>query len=106
MAEIEVRCDSWGFNFDFLIADSDGTAVDISSATTKELRFIRPDDSKFEFAASFKTDGTDGYLRWTPTEGQIRAGDGGEWKVRAYLEGVTAWNGPTRPASFYVLRDI
>jgi hypothetical protein len=101
VAEVEIRVNSWDFNFDFLISDA-GAAVDISGATVKRLRFRRQDGSKFEFAASFKTDGTDGYLRWTPTEGQIRADDEGTWQVEAYLEGVTSWSGPTRPASFYV----
>lgn len=105
MAELEIRVQSWGWNFDFLVEDA-GSAVNISAATTKKLRFRRPDGSKFEFDASFKTDGTDGYLRWTPTEGQIRAGDDGDWFVEAYLEGITSWNGPSRPASFRVQRRL
>lgn len=100
MAEIELIAGNWGFQFDFLISDN-STAVDISAATVKKLYFQRPDSSTFEFAASFKTTGTDGYLRWTPTEGQIRRKDQGNWRVRAYLEGVPSFNGWSRWASFY-----
>ena len=105
MAEVEIRAETWDYNFDFLISDS-GTAVDISAASVKQLRFIRGDKSEYTITASFKTDGTDGYLRWTPTEGEIKPEHAGEWIVRAYLEGVTSWSGPTRPARFKVQRDV
>lgn len=102
MAEIELRVESVGVVVDFLIQE-DGSAVNISAATRKDLIFRRPDGTQFTLAASFKTDGSDGYLRWTTASGEIRKQDHGRWQVEADLAGVGGFSGPTRVASFSVL---
>lgn len=47
----------------------DGGVLDISSATQKEIRVLRPDASVATLTGSFKTDGTDGWLQaWTDAD--------------------------------------
>ena len=52
---------------DFILKRDD-TAVDISGASAKVVRgrIQGVDDSKFEVALAFVTDGTDGNVRYTP----------------------------------------
>lgn len=48
-----------------------GTAVDISSATAKQIIFERADGSLLTVSAAFKTDGTDGIIVYTTLVGNI-----------------------------------
>ena len=49
----------------FLVTVTDGSsAVDISSATTKELIIKKPSGTKLTKATSFNTDGTDGKMKY------------------------------------------
>lgn len=107
MDEVELRVETYGANFDFLVQEWDSTnqewdVVDISGATRKNLVFTRPDRTQLIVAATFKTSGVDGYLRWAITEGQIRKQDAGIWHVEADLAGISGWTGPSRTASFPV----
>jgi hypothetical protein len=105
MAEIELRAESAGVLVDFLIQEA-GAAVDISAATRKDLIFRRPDGSQYVLAASFKTTGTDGCLRWTTTAAELDKKWIGRWTVEADLAGVSGFTGPTRAATFYLLPRV
>lgn len=73
------------------LADQDGTALDVSAATTKVLLFKRPDGVVLRKAAAFSTDGTDGKIQCTFAEGELRPA--GEWAWQAYVELPTgAWH--------------
>ncbi len=64
-----------------MLIQEDGSAMDLSGATTMQIIFRKPDGSKLEKDASFKTDGTDGRLKYT-----IGAGDldqVGVWSCQA-----------------------
>ena len=63
MAANEIHINDVGTQF--LVTVTDGTsAVDISSATTKQLIFKKPSGAKLTKAAAFNTDGTDGKIRY------------------------------------------
>ena len=61
MAANEIHVNDVGTQF--LVTVTDGSsAVDISSATTKELIIKKPSGTKLTKATSFNTDGTDGKM--------------------------------------------
>ena len=63
MAANEIHINDVGTQF--LVTVTDGTsAVDISSATTKQLIFKKPSGTKLTKTASFITDGTDGKIKY------------------------------------------
>jgi hypothetical protein len=62
----------------------DGAVKNISTATTKQFRFIRPDNVELPaVTAVFTTDGSDGKLQFTVTQGMLSKH--GPWKIQALL---------------------
>jgi type IV secretory pathway VirB6-like protein len=82
MSANEIHQNDIGTIFKATIKD-DTTVVDISSATTKQLIFTKPDGTKLEKDASFFTDGTDGILTYTTVSGDLSVV--GTWKVQGYV---------------------
>lgn len=64
-----------------LTVREDGVAVDLSSYTTLQLILRSPEGVESTVAAEFDTDGTDGVLSYTVTDGDIDSA--GRWQVRA-----------------------
>ena len=64
-----------------------GVVVDVSTATTKELLFLRPDDSTITATAQFTTDGTDGKIQYTTQAGDITIP--GVWKWQGKITFAT-----------------
>ena len=63
MAANEIHMNDVGTRF--LVTVTDGTsAVDISSATTKQLIFQKPSGTKLTKATAFTNDGTDGKMQY------------------------------------------
>lgn len=67
----------------FIITVTDNTAVDISTATTKQFIFKKPDGTKLTVSASFYSDGTDGKLTYTTVDGDIDIA--GTWKLQTLV---------------------
>jgi hypothetical protein len=64
MAANEIHMNDVGTKF--LVTVTDGTtAVDISSATTKQLIFQKPSGTKLTKATVFTNDGTDGKMQYS-----------------------------------------
>ena len=64
MAANEIHMNDVGTKF--LVTVTDGTtAVDISSATTKQLIFQKPSGTKLTKATAFTSDGTDGKMQYS-----------------------------------------
>ena len=83
-----------------LTVKEDGVAVDLSSATTKELVFKKPNGTTVSKTALFETDGTDGILQYTTIAGDLDVA--GRWKVQANLE-LASWSGHTQAVTFSVV---
>ena len=63
MAANEIHVNDVGTQF--LVTVTDGSsAVDISSATTKEIIIKKPSGTKLTKATAFSTDGTDGKMKY------------------------------------------
>jgi len=87
----EVHVGDIGTIFKLSITDQDDAALDISSATTKQILFRKPDGTTLTKAGVFDTDGTDGVLNYTIVSGDIDQVGG--WTVQAYVVLPTgAWH--------------
>ena len=82
MSENEIHVEDIGTVFEVEVKDGDAV-VDISSATTKELVFSKPDGSVLTKPAVFVTDGTDGKLKYTTIADDLS--DPGNWKLQVYI---------------------
>lgn len=67
---------------------STGAALDISTATVKELRIEKPNGTRVEWAMSFVTDGTDGLARYI-TASSSDLDLVGQWFVQGHVTSVT-----------------
>jgi len=65
------------------LTDPSGNPIDIRTATSKKIRLGRPDGTSEDFDASFLTDGSDGQLVYTTTDGDID--QAGEWQVQGLI---------------------
>lgn len=81
MAQDEIHKDDIGTVFEVTIKDG-SSAIDISSATvTKEITFAPPEGATKVKSAVFKTDGTDGILKYTTIADDLDTA--GKWELQA-----------------------
>lgn len=91
-----------GTRFEVTISD-EGNIVDISTATTKEIIFGKPDSNILTKAASFVTDGTDGKIEYFSITGDLSVI--GIWSIQSNLVlGSGTWRSEIK--EFEVLRNI
>ena len=72
-----------GTEFLVTIQDS-GSALDISSYTTREMLFREPGGTLVTKTATFKTDGTDGKITYT-SESSTDFDSVGTWKIQGHI---------------------
>ncbi len=76
----EVFVGDVGTVFEITIKE-DGVVVDVSSATLKQILFLKPDGAVLTASAAFTTDGTDGKIQYKTLSGNIN------------LTGIWHWQG-------------
>ena len=79
---MSIRQDDYGTKFEVTINDENGV-VDVSGATTKNIRFEKPSGTKITQAASFTNIGTDGKIEYTTVSGDLN--EAGTWKIQAQI---------------------
>ena len=78
----------------------DGSAIDISLASTMEIIFQPPSGVSVTQTATFFTDGTDGIMQYvTDSAGDLPIG--GDWKLQGYIV-LPAWQGHGDQVEFKV----
>ena len=82
MAANEIHVGDIGTVFEVTLMDG-SSVVDLSSATTKELVFRKPDGVKLTKTAAFKTDGTDGIITYTSVTDDLDTA--GTWRLQAHV---------------------
>lgn len=82
MAFENIHVDDFGWLCKLCVVQ-DSVAQDISSYTTLQFIFRKPDGTEVKKDAIFESDGTDGCLVYTVEDGLIDAPN--SWRVRAYL---------------------
>jgi hypothetical protein len=79
----EIHVGDIGTVFEHTIKDCD-VVVDISSATTQEVYFQRPNNGIADaHTTSFKTDGTDGIVQYSTVADDLD--EAGTWKIQFHV---------------------
>ena len=87
----DVHKNDIGTVFELTIVDQDDEIVDISSATTKTIRFQRPDGSVLTKDASLVNTGTDGKMKYVTVTGDLNRV--GLWQVQGFVAiGAGSWS--------------
>lgn len=76
----------FGTTFRITLTDANGDAVDISTATIKQIWFKKPDGTVLSKDAVFLTDGTDGIIQWVATAGVLILK--GLWEIQGRVSAV------------------
>ena len=66
-----------------LTVKDDGSVVDVSSATTRQISFQKPDGTVVVKTASLYTDGSDGIVQYTTQDGDLN--QIGSWMGQVYI---------------------
>lgn len=96
----EIHVGDIGTIFRITIYDGGTTALDVSTATSQEIIFLKPDGTTVTQTSSFYTDGTDGIIQYTTIANDLDAA--GTWKLQAKvtLPGGT-WSSCTQKFKVY-----
>lgn len=85
--EAEIHLGDIGTIFRVTIKDQacDGTSsvLDVSSASTLQMKFKSPSGTVSTKNAGFTTDGSDGQVEYTTISGDLN--EAGEWKLQVYI---------------------
>lgn len=69
------------------IKDQAGTAINVATATLKQIKLEKPDGTRAAKTAAFYTDGSDGVIQYTTVAGDLDMAN--DWKAEAYVETPT-----------------
>jgi hypothetical protein len=102
MAKSEIHQNDIGTTFRVTILDGT-TIVDLSTATSKQLIFQKPDNTNLIKTASLYTDGTDGIIQYTTVAGDLDIV--GVWSIEAFIVfGTNQWHSDV--SQFRVFRNL
>jgi hypothetical protein len=102
MATEVIQQDGIGTIFRLTVKE-DNSAVDISTATTKQIIFQRPDGEKLTKTATFTNTGTNGKIEYATVSGDLSLP--GEWAYQGYVV-MPSWSGYTSVKRFQVSPNL
>lgn len=76
---------NWGHTHTITIQDEDGTVVDLSSAATRSILFRDPSGNVATKTGALVSDGTDGKIEYTVTDGDVVDDEAGGWRRQAQV---------------------
>lgn len=79
----EIHLGDTGTAFRVTIVDCDSSAIDLSTATTKEILFSKPNGQVVSKSADFYTNGTDGIIQYVTESGFLDQPY--LWQLQAYV---------------------
>jgi hypothetical protein len=82
MAANEVRVGDIGTVFEITLMDG-ASVVNISTATVKEIIFVKPRGTKLTKTAAFSTTGADGKIKYAALSGDLDTE--GVWQIQAHI---------------------
>lgn len=82
MVKNEIHVGDTGTVFEITIKD-DMSVVDVSGATTKQIFFLKPDETVLTKTAAYVTDGSDGKIKYISLADDFDAE--GAWGIQAYF---------------------
>jgi len=80
----EIHLNDIGTEFRVEVQDCNENALNISTATTKQLIFKKPDGVTLTKDADFVTTGSDGLIKYVSASGDLDAL--GTWKIQSYID--------------------
>lgn len=86
-----------------IIDDTTSAAIDVSTATTKQIIFRKPDKSLLTATATFTTDGSDGKITYSTVSGDLS--QPGLWKIQGKVIAPTFTNS-TENSTFNVKKNL
>lgn len=99
----EIHVSDVGTAFTITVKDEDDAVVDISSASTLQIIFKKPDGSTLVKTATLSGDGTDGKMEYTTVSGDLD--DDGTWEIQGFVDlGSTSFY--TNISTFKVYRNL
>lgn len=102
MSNNEIHLEDIGTRIIATITNVDGDVVDISSATTKQFVFTKPDGSSVTKNATLTNSGSDGMMHYTTEDGFLN--QVGYWEIQGYVViGTNEWH--TSISRFKVYRN-
>ena len=102
MAANEIHVNDIGTVFTVTIKDG-SSAVNISTASQKDIMFRKPSGTCVSHAAAFVSDGTDGKIQYTVVSGDLD--ESGTYKLQSYVKiGSGEWY--TDTTTFKVHKNI
>lgn len=99
----EIHTNDIGTAIRLNIVDCNDSALDVSDATAKYIKFKKPSGSVVTKAATFYTDGSDGIIQYVVESGVID--ENGSWKVQGLVT-VNDYEWHTSMKTFKVSRNI
>lgn len=82
----------------------DGSPVDISTVTTKEIVFLKPGGRSQSKTASFVNSGTDGKLEYVTESGFLNTS--GDWQAQGYIVFPGGFDGRSDIVRFQVAKNL
>ncbi len=99
----EIHVGDVGTIFEVEITDQADAAVDISGATTKQIKFTKPVGTDVTQTAAFSGTGTDGKMRYLTVAADLSAD--GDWALQGYVV-IPAGTWHTDVGTFKVLPNL
>lgn len=87
-----------------LTVTESGSAVDISSATTLEVKLKSPDGRVLVKTGALTGTGSDGQFQYTVQSGDLDFP--GTWRWQGYLSGVGGWTGHTSEGAPFEVKQV
>jgi hypothetical protein len=84
--------------------EEDDAAVDISGATTIQIKLKAPDGRLLNKTATLSSDGSDGKMNYTLQQGDLSVP--GKWRWQGYLAGVGGWTGHTSEGQPFDVKQV
>ena len=98
----EIRVGDTGTKLEVEVLEN-AVAVDISTATTKDITIQRPDGTTILSAGTFSTDGIDGKIYHTTGAGDLSME--GTYYIQAFIV-LASWSGYSSIGEFEVLANL
>lgn len=81
--------------------DADEQAVDVSNASTMEIKARKPDGTVVTKSASHTSDGSDGQIEFEDSQGEFTDATGW-WRYWGYVELPGGWSGDSTTLTYQV----
>lgn len=94
-----------GTSLQLNLVDENGTAIDVSAATTKSIVLLSPGGTASTKTAAFVTDGTNGQIRYVTTAA-ADLNEAGTWKMQASIVVTSALTFKSDAAVFIVAANL